>query len=121
MSMQRARRGESGFLEAEGRYTRSLLLSCTARRRPRVGRSGCFGPSAFFGTGCGMRTVAVLLAILGAGPGTAFGQSTPQSPDALRPAAAGAAIDLESGSRLPLLTRADMPDATSARIYDALA
>ena len=29
-------------------------------------------------------------------------------------------IDSESGSRLPLLTRADMADDASARIYDAL-
>ena len=34
--------------------------------------------------------------------------------------AQGAPIDSESGSRLPLLSRADMADDASARIYDAL-
>lgn len=67
-----------------------------------------------------MRIVAVL-ALLGAGLGTAFGQNAPQSAEELGPAAAGATVDRESGSRLPLLTREDMDDEASARIYDALA
>lgn len=66
-----------------------------------------------------MRIVAVL-AVLGAGLGTAFSQSAAQPAQTLRSAAA-AMIDPESGSRLPLLTREDMDDEASARIYDALA
>jgi 4-carboxymuconolactone decarboxylase len=53
-----------------------------------------------------MRILAVL-ALGVAGLSAAWGQSAP--------------IDPKSASRLPLLTRADMPDAESARAYDALA
>ena len=53
-----------------------------------------------------MRIVAAI-ALVVAGFGTVWGQSAP--------------IDPESGSRLPLLTRADMADDASARAYDALA
>jgi 4-carboxymuconolactone decarboxylase len=52
-----------------------------------------------------MRTLALLALI-----STGFGAASAQS-----------AIDSESGSRLPLLTRADMDDDASARIYDELA
>jgi 4-carboxymuconolactone decarboxylase len=66
-----------------------------------------------------MRIVAVL-ALLGAGLGTAFSQSAAQPAETLRSADASM-INPESGSRLPLLTREDMDDQASARIYDALA
>jgi 4-carboxymuconolactone decarboxylase len=67
-----------------------------------------------------MRIVAVLV-VLGAGLGTAFGQSATQTEEHRRSAAFGFTIDPESGSRLPLLAREDMNDEASARIYDALA
>jgi 4-carboxymuconolactone decarboxylase len=66
-----------------------------------------------------MRIVAVLV-LLGAGLGTAFSQSAPQPAETIR-SASNAMIDPESGSRLPFLTREDMDDEASARIYDALA
>ncbi len=53
-----------------------------------------------------LRILAVL-ALIGAG-GVASGQGAP-------------ALDPDSGSRLPLLARADMGDEASARIYDELA
>jgi 4-carboxymuconolactone decarboxylase len=53
-----------------------------------------------------MRIIAVL-ALVGAGLGVAWAQR--------------ATIDPESGSRLPLLTRADVGDDASTRIYDAFA
>ncbi len=65
-----------------------------------------------------MRIIAVL-ALVGAGVGAAWGQTAGQLAESLRPG--GVSIDSESGSRLPLLTRADMGDDASARIYDALA
>jgi 4-carboxymuconolactone decarboxylase len=64
-----------------------------------------------------MRIVAVVV-ILAASLGTAFAQSAPRAAQSATPRVA---IDAESGSRLPLLTRADMADEASARIYDALA
>lgn len=67
-----------------------------------------------------MRIVAVII-ILSGGLGAAFGQSAPQPADLPRSAIPAAAIDPQSGSRFPLLTRADMPDAASAQIYDSLA
>ena len=63
-----------------------------------------------------MRIMAVV-ALVGAGIGAAWGQNAPQpggSP------VRGVSIDSTSGARLPLLTRADMRDDESARIYDAL-
>ncbi|HMB74568.1 MAG TPA: hypothetical protein VKQ06_13425, partial [Gammaproteobacteria bacterium] len=66
-----------------------------------------------------MRSVAVVV-MLCAGLGTAWGQSAPESAAAPRAAVAGATIHPESGSRLPLLRREDMANATSARIYDSL-
>jgi len=66
-----------------------------------------------------MRVVAVL-ALLGAALGAACSQSAPQ-PTQTAGSAATVTIDPESGSRLPLRTRADMDDAASAQIYDALA
>ena len=67
-----------------------------------------------------MRIVAVIV-ILCAGLGTAFGQSATPAAEPLRSAATRFTIDPESGSRLPLLTREDMHDEASARIYDTLA
>lgn len=67
-----------------------------------------------------MRIVAVL-ALLSVVVGAAFGQRAPQPAEAPRPAAAGSTIHPESGSRLPLLTREDMVDEASGRIYEALA
>lgn len=66
-----------------------------------------------------MRIVAVVV-ILGAGLGSAFGQSAPRA-ESLQSAATRLTIDRESGTRLPLLTRAHMHDDASARIYDTLA
>jgi 4-carboxymuconolactone decarboxylase len=54
-----------------------------------------------------MRRILAVLALGIACLGAAWGQS--------------ARIDPESGARLPLLTRADMPDDASARAYDVLA
>lgn len=65
-----------------------------------------------------MRIVTVL-ALFGIGFGTAFGQNAPEVTES--PQTLAGAIDSESGSRLPLRTRADMADGTSAKIYDALA
>jgi 4-carboxymuconolactone decarboxylase len=59
--------------------------------------------------------------MLGAWLGTAFGQSAPQSAEPAPAAIAGTATVSDSGSRLPLLTRADMPDEASATIFDTLA
>ena len=67
-----------------------------------------------------MKIFAVIV-ILGAGLGTAFGQSSTRAPEPLRSAAISIPIDAKSGSRLPLLTRADMQDEASARIYDTVA
>jgi len=67
-----------------------------------------------------MRIVAVFV-MLGAGFGTAFGQSTAQPAEPLRSTTAGSVIDPDSGSRLPLLTREDMHDEASASIYDTFA
>ena len=67
-----------------------------------------------------MRIVAVIV-LLGAGLGTAFGQSATLTAEPPQSAAARFTIDAESGTRLPLLTRADMHDEASARIYDTLA
>jgi 4-carboxymuconolactone decarboxylase len=58
--------------------------------------------------------ILVVIVMLGAAFGTAFAQSA-TSP------ATRFTIDPESGTRLPLLTRADLSDEASARIYDALA
>jgi 4-carboxymuconolactone decarboxylase len=66
-----------------------------------------------------MKIVAVIV-ILGAGLGTAFAQSATPSAEVLQSSAARFTIDPESGSRLPLLTREDMRDEASARIYDTL-
>jgi 4-carboxymuconolactone decarboxylase len=67
-----------------------------------------------------MRVVAFVIA-LGVGVGTAFGQSATPTAEPLQRAATRFAIDPESRSRLPLLTRTDMDDEASTRIYDALA
>jgi 4-carboxymuconolactone decarboxylase len=67
-----------------------------------------------------MRIFAVIV-ILGAGLGTAFGQSATLTAEPLQSAATVFNIDSESGNRLPLLTRGDMRDEPSARIYDTLA
>ena len=67
-----------------------------------------------------MRVVA-LIVMLGAGLGTAFGQSATPTAEPLQSGATRFTIDPESGSRLPLLTRDDMHDEASARIYDMLA
>src|SRR5687767_5046331 len=64
-----------------------------------------------------MRIIAVM-ALLGAGMGAAWGQSPPRPGGS--PVAGGVSIDSKSGARLPLLTREDMRDAGSARIYEAL-
>jgi 4-carboxymuconolactone decarboxylase len=65
--------------------------------------------------------ILVVVAFIGAGLGTAWGQSAPDLREAPQPAVPRASIDSESGSRLPLLTRRDLGDDESARIYDALA
>ena len=67
-----------------------------------------------------MRVLAVIV-ILGTGLGTAFGQSTTPTASRVESAATRFRIDPASGSRLPLLTRSDMRDEASARIYDTLA
>jgi 4-carboxymuconolactone decarboxylase len=67
-----------------------------------------------------MRITAVL-ALIGAGIGVASAQSAPPLGESLRAVAGEVSIDSESGSRLALLTRADMGDEASARIYDELA
>ena len=67
-----------------------------------------------------MRVVAFIV-MLGAGLGTAFGQSATPTAEHLQSGATRFTIDPESGSRLPLLTRDDMQDEASARIYDTLA
>jgi len=67
-----------------------------------------------------MRIVAAVV-ILGAGLGSAFGPSTPLTAQPSGSATTRFTIDPESGSRLPLLTRADFRDEASARIYDTLA
>jgi 4-carboxymuconolactone decarboxylase len=64
--------------------------------------------------------IVVVLALLGAGLGTAFSQSAPQPGQSVRSAAA-VTIDPGTDSRLPQLTRADMADQRSVQIYDALA
>ncbi|NNE35906.1 MAG: hypothetical protein HKN13_11745, partial [Rhodothermales bacterium] len=51
----------------------------------------------------------IIIVILATVLGTAFGQSS---------ATTDYAIDAESHSRLPLLTREDMHDEASVRIYD---
>jgi alkylhydroperoxidase family enzyme len=66
--------------------------------------------------------IVTAIAILGASClGTAFGQSATLTGQRLQAAGARFTIDPESGSRLRLLTRDDMRDEASARIYDALA
>jgi 4-carboxymuconolactone decarboxylase len=57
--------------------------------------------------------IAAALALLGMEFGAAWGQGAPYR-------AAGPS-DAESGSRLPLLSRAQLPDDASARLYDELA
>ncbi len=66
-----------------------------------------------------MRVFAVIV-FLCAGLGTAFGQSSTPAP-ALRSTTTHIPIDAASGSRLSLLTREDMQDEASARIYDTVA
>ena len=67
-----------------------------------------------------MRVVALII-MLGAGFGTAFGQSATRTAEHVQSGATRFTIDPESSSRLPLLTRDDMHDEASARIYDTLA
>ncbi len=67
-----------------------------------------------------MRVVA-LIVMLGAGLGSAFGQSATPTAEHLQSGATRFTIDPESGSRLPVLARGDMHDEASARIYDMLA
>jgi 4-carboxymuconolactone decarboxylase len=67
-----------------------------------------------------MRIVTVV-ALLGAGLGTACSQNAPQPAEPARSAVVGVRIDPASGSRLPILRREDMRDAAGARIYDRLA
>jgi 4-carboxymuconolactone decarboxylase len=62
--------------------------------------------------------VLVLAALIAAALGTAAGLAQGLSAQA---AVDGVSIDAESGARLPLLTRGDMADAESARIFDELA
>jgi len=66
-----------------------------------------------------MRPINVLI-LLCFSLGTACSERAPESTVAVRPTVVGSAIDTESGSRLPLLRREDMDDATSAQIYDAV-
>jgi 4-carboxymuconolactone decarboxylase len=65
--------------------------------------------------------IAAVIVILGASFGTAFGQSAARTAEPVQAAATRFTIDPQSRSRLPLLTRADMADEASARIYDMLA
>jgi 4-carboxymuconolactone decarboxylase len=65
--------------------------------------------------------VTAILAFIGAGVGAAAGQSAAQPGESPRPAVGHVSIDSESRSRLALLTRDDMGDEASARIYEALA
>ena len=67
-----------------------------------------------------MRIVAIL-ALLGTGLGPAWGQSAPTLGESLGAAGGGPSIDSASGSRLPLLTREEMDDEASTRVYDSLA
>lgn len=64
-----------------------------------------------------MRIIAVV-ALLATWLGTACSQSAPRPVEAVSPAASA---PIESGYRLPLLTRGDMDDEATALIYDALA
>ena len=64
-----------------------------------------------------MRTMAVVV-LVGAGIGAAWGQNAPQPGQS--PVVGGVSIDSTSGARLPRLTREDMRDDASARIYEAL-
>ncbi|HEY8521543.1 MAG TPA: carboxymuconolactone decarboxylase family protein [Gammaproteobacteria bacterium] len=65
--------------------------------------------------------VVIFLAVSAAGFSTAFGQSAPGPAEIVTIADDPAAIDPESGSRLPFLTREDMADEAGVQIYDALA
>ncbi len=67
-----------------------------------------------------MKIVAVIVS-LSVASGTAFGQSSTAPAEPRQSEAVRFAIDPESGSRLPLLTRADMPDEAAAQIFDMLA
>jgi 4-carboxymuconolactone decarboxylase len=59
-----------------------------------------------------------MVAFVGAGIGAVWGQSPPQPGGST--VTRGVSIDSKSGARLPPLTREDMRDAGSARIYEAL-
>jgi 4-carboxymuconolactone decarboxylase len=76
-----------------------------------------------FSTGGGMKIVAVIVVLVfpGGGLGTAFGQSATLTAEPLQATVTRFTIDPESGTRLPLLARGDMPDEASARIFDKLA
>jgi len=67
-----------------------------------------------------MRNLTVVV-ILSASLGPAFGQNAISKTEPFQSAATRFTIDPESGSRLPLLTREEMDDDASARIYDTLA
>jgi 4-carboxymuconolactone decarboxylase len=64
-----------------------------------------------------MRIIAVV-ALIGAGIGCAWGHNRPEPSGS--PAVGGVSTDSKFAVRLPLLTREDMRDAESARIYESL-
>ena len=64
-----------------------------------------------------MRIMAAMT-LIGAGVSAAWGQNAPEP--AKSPLVGGVSIDSKSAARLPLLTREDMRDDESARIYEAL-
>ena len=66
-----------------------------------------------------MKIVAVIVALSVASG--AFGQRATPAAEPRQSGAARFAMDRGSGSRLPLLTRADMPDEDAAQIFDMLA
>ena len=65
--------------------------------------------------------VIVILAVLGATLGAACTQTTDPRAEATEATVVASEIDSESRSRLPLLTRQDMDDEESLRIYDSIA
>jgi 4-carboxymuconolactone decarboxylase len=65
--------------------------------------------------------IAAVIVILGASFGTALGQSAARTAEPVQAAATRFTIDPQSRSRLPLLTREDMADEASQRVYDLLA